>query len=412
MKKIITILAAIAVAIACDNAIEDIPQNPNNGGNENTGGNTGNEDDIDGNGDNETVAMPWAALADSCTTVLIDNFMNKDTGTFWASQRNSADDSHFIYWQQAHALDVVLYAYARVKDTDPKKAEQYMNYIKKWYENDANNYNNSHDSEGEYGGFYNDFTDDMAWICLTLMHIGRTTGEDKYFQTAKDVFDKYMWPRKITDAKGTGLPWKGSEMTAGSRNACTNAPSCLVSALLYQKYKGDYLEKAETLYDYCIANMPDGERVEEPPLTYTQGTFGEACRQLYHITKDNKYMSKAAQVLMYAFESNRCTNTQARLLRHEGESMDQALFKAVLIPYAVNYVLDPDAAPYSAKKLTELIYHNAKSLSKNLNRRMYPRMYCGYYWGEPASGTVNMGAQASGASLMEGAARLEAAGLK
>lgn len=410
MKKIITIFAALAVALACDNAIEQIPQIPDNEDSENTGGNTDNEGDGENEGEKEPT-MPWAALADSCTTVLIDNYMNKDAGTFWASQRNSADDSHYIYWQQAHALDVVLYAYARVKDSDPKKAEQYMKYIKKWYENDANNYNNSHDSEGDYGGFYNDFTDDMAWICLTLMHIGRTTGEVKYFQTAKDVFDKYMWPRRITDSKGTGLPWKGSEMTAGSRNACTNSPSCLVAALLYQKYEGDYLEKALTLYDYCIANMPDAERVEEPPLTYTQGTFGEACRQLYHITKDDKYMSKASQVLLYAFESNRCTNTEARILRHEGESMDQALFKAVLIPYAVNYVLDPDAAPYTSKKIKELIYHNAETLSKNLNRRLYPRMYCGYYWGERPSGTVNMGAQASGASLIEGAARLEAAGL-
>jgi len=408
MKKILTILAAMAMLIACDNAIEDIPQKPSddNTGNENTGGDNTGGDNTGG----EETTTPWAALADSCTTVLIENFMNKETGTFWASPKNVNDDTHFIYWQQAHAIDVVLYAYDRIKKTEPDRAKQYMTWIKRWYANDADNYNNQYDSVGEYGGFYNVFTDDMAWICLAIMHIGRSTYDDTYFQTAKDIFDHFMWPRAITDAKGTGLPWKDSEMTAGSRNACTNAPSCLVAALLYQKFKGDYLDKAKTLYDYCIANMPDEERVEEPPLTYTQGTFGEACRQLYKITNDQKYMTKAGQVLLYAFESNRCTNTEARLLREEGKSMDQALFKAVLIPYAVNYVLDPTAAPYTANKLKELIYHNAKSLSKNLNRKMYPRMYASYYWGDVAKGDVNMGAQVSGASLIEGAARLEAAG--
>ncbi|MCS3198390.1 glycoside hydrolase family 76 protein [Bacteroides thetaiotaomicron] len=40
--------------------------------------------------------------------------------------------------------------------------------------------------------------------------------------------------------------------------------------------------------------------MEEPPLTYTQGTFGEACRQLYHITQESKYMDKAKQVINYA----------------------------------------------------------------------------------------------------------------
>ena len=46
-------------------------------------------------------------------------------------------------------------------------------------------------------------------------------------------------------------------------------------------------------------------RVEEPPLTYTQGTFGEACRQLYHITQESKYMDKAKQVINYAATSDR-----------------------------------------------------------------------------------------------------------
>ena len=413
MKKIFLILAAAAfMAAGCDNAaqgLEDDDKNPEieNGGN---GGNNGGDQGGDEGGE-VTIANPWAALADSCTTVLIDNFMDKNTGTFWSTPNDVKGESKYIYWQQAHAMDVVIYSYRRLRKTNPDLAKKYLGYMRKWVANDANNYNNDRDSEGDYGGFYNDFTDDMCWICLTLINMSKSTGEMSYLQTAKDVYDNYIWPRAVTDAKGTGLPWKGSDRNPNSRNACTNAPGCLVAVLLYNEFKGDYLDKAITLYDYCIANMPDEERVEEPPLTYTQGTFGEACRQLYKITKEQKYMTKAGQVLLYAFQSGRCTNTEMRVLRHEGESMDQSIFKAVLIPYAVNYILDENAAPYTSRVLKELVYNNAQTLSKNLNRKLYPRMYAGYFWGEPFKGTVaSMGAQTSGASLMEGAARLEAAG--
>lgn len=414
MKKIFLILAAAAsMAAGCDNAaqgLEDDDKNPEieNGGN--NGGNNGGDEGGDEGGE-VTIANPWAALADSCTTVLIDNFMDKNTGTFWSTPNDVKGESKYIYWQQAHAMDVVIYSYRRLRKTNPDLAKKYLGYMRKWVANDANNYNNDRDSEGDYGGFYNDFTDDMCWICLTLINMSKSTGEMSYLQTAKDVYDNYIWPRAVTDAKGTGLPWKGSDRNPNSRNACTNAPGCLVAVLLYNEFKGDYLDKAITLYDYCIANMPDEERVEEPPLTYTQGTFGEACRQLYKITKEQKYMTKAGQVLLYAFQSGRCTNTEMRVLRHEGESMDQSIFKAVLIPYAVNYILDENAAPYTSRVLKELVYNNAQTLSKNLNRKLYPRMYAGYFWGEPFKGTVaSMGAQTSGASLMEGAARLEAAG--
>ena len=49
-------------------------------------------------------------------------------------------------------------------------------------------------------------------------------------------------------------------------------------------------------------------------------------------------------------------------------------------------------------------------LSANLNRGAYPEMYCSYYWGEKFSGGVaSMGAQASGASLLEGVTRMDLA---
>jgi predicted alpha-1,6-mannanase (GH76 family) len=406
--KIFRILMSVVVAgfvgVSCtNNAFEEIPSGTNHGGNGGTNNNGGTPDPGQPSG-----KSAWAELADSCTFVLVDNFLNKKTGTFWSTPNDIEKSSTYIYWQQAHALDVILYSYQRIKDSDQEKAAVFLDYINKWYENDANNYNNSKDREGDYGGFYNDYTDDMCWICLTLIRMTEFTGDDKFITTAKDVFDKYIWPRATESPKGISLPWTTYDQDKNNKNACTNAPACLTAVLLYNKYKTtSYLDIAKKLYDFNIKNMPDAERVEEPPLTYTQGTFGEACRQLYHVTGDKSYMDKAGKVLYYAVTSNRTTDTSSGLLRHEGTSMDQSLFKAVYVPYAVNYVLDEKADSYTARAIKEKLLHNATALSKNLDRKMYPRMYADYFWGTTfTQGTASMGAQASGASLMEGVARM------
>ena len=354
-----------------------------------------------------TVTPPsydWPALADSCTNVLVSNFLDKTTGTFWSTPNDIEKSSEYIYWQQAHALDVLLYAAQR----NASLKAVYLDYAGKWYAHYANNYNTDHRGEGSYGGFYNVWTDDMAWICLTLIRITEVSGDKTYLETSREGFDKYIWPRRLAYSGGYALPWTNRPEDVSNFNACTNAPSCLVAGKLHTYYAdGGYLDIAKTLYKACTDHMPDEERAEEPPLSYTQGTLGEACRQLYHLTGEKAYMDKAGKVLKYAFTSNRCTDSATGVLRHEGTSMDQSLFKAVLIPYAVNYVLDKDADSVTAQTIKEKLLLCAKTLYKHLDRKMYPRMYCDYFWGSTfAEGTASMGAQASGASLIEGVARL------
>ena len=346
--------------------------------------------------------IDWTATADSCTFVLVEQFMNKEKGTFWKSPKNVSGGSYNIYWQQAHAMDVVVYSYERIKNKNPELANTYEHYFRLWLENKANNYN--HD-ENDETGFLNSFTDDMCWICLTLIHMSEATGDDTYVNMAKTVYDTHIITRARTDAKGTGLPWKSNDE---SRNACTNSPGCLVAAKLYRKYGAEnYLNDAKMLYDYIAKNLLKGDgRVEEPPLTYTQGTFGEACRQLYHITQERQYMRKAEEAINYTMTSNRCL--QNWILRDEGTSMDGSIFKAV------NLALDEKASDYVRKRIVLFLQDNATVLWKNLDRNLYPEMYCNYYWGKvfPSDDIASMGAQTSGASLMEGVVRLEAVQVK
>ena len=355
------------------------------------------------------IERDYSPQADSLTTVLVRKFMNPSKGTFWAvpnNQSNRESETTYIYWQQAHAMDVLVYAYERTKDSNPNQAETYKRSIGLWYKNHANNW--YHDSS-DTTGFLNTFTDDMCWICLTLLHIADALDDEQYAQTARTVFDNYIAPRGWADDDGFwGLPWKLDDR---GRNACTNAPGCLVACKLYERYADEYYRQvAIDIYNYQANEMKtklnnDG-RVEEPPLTYTQGTFGEACRHLYHITGDDSYMTMATKVIHYLCTSTRCVDRG--ILRHEGTSMDQSIFKAVAVPYIANMALDEDVSLSYRRVFTRFLQNNAKKLWANLNLSKYPATYCNYYWGEPVdeSAVPSMGAMASGCSLMESMARV------
>ena len=358
-----------------------------------------------------TIKDTYETKADSMTNAFIESFMIKNKGYFNVSYQHYAFNA---YWTQAHAIDVIIYAFERHKNINRTLANKYKNYMTLWYNNKANNYSGGALGTG-YKMFENPFTDDMCWITLTLLHMTEATGTSTYATAARQVFDNFIIKRANEDEEtgGLWLPWNTD---AGSGpNACTQSPATLIAAKLYQKYGDEkYLEYAKKLYAYTSKKIVKSDgRVEEPPLTYTQGTFGEACRILYHVTDEaatikNRYRTLAYTYLNYAFTSGRCTNG-SNILRHEGTSGDQSIFKAVLIPYAVNYVLDEEMPANNRTNLCKLILKNTSTMWKNLDISRYPIVFCNYDWTKPYTGEdkdASMGAMCSGSSLMENSARL------
>ena len=370
----------------------------------------------------KTIKVDYTSKADSMTNAFIESFMIKNKGVFNDMYQKYAFNA---YWTQAHAIDVVVYCYERHKEDDKSLASRYLNYIKLWYKNKANNYAGAAASSSTtpnastgYKMFENPFTDDMCWITLTLLHIGDATGTNAYSIIGRQIFDNYIIKRAKEDEEtgGLWLPWNTD---AGSGpNACTQSPATLIAAKLYQKFgTAKYLEYAKRLYAYTSKKIVKADyRVEEPPLTYTQGTFGEACRILYHVTDENttiknRYKALAYQYINYAFTSGRCTNGN-NILRHEGTSGDQSIFKAVLIPYAVNFVLDTDMTTTNRKTIADYIQKNTKTLCANLNWDRYPIVFCNFDWTKPWTGAdseASMGAMCSGTSLLENTARMQKA---
>lgn len=357
----------------------------------------------------------YETKADSLTNAFIESFMIKNKGYFNTSYQNYAFNA---YWTQAHAIDVVIYNYQRQKGINDRLARQYLNYIDLWFKNKANNYSGASTSDGSYRMFENPFTDDMCWITLTLMHIGEATGTTKYFTTARQVFDNYIIKRAHEDeeTEGLWLPWNTDE--GSGPNACTQSPATLIAAKLYKRYgTAKYLEYAKKLFKYTSQKIVKSDgRVEDPPLTYTQGTFGEACRILYHVTDEsstikNKYKALAYTYINYAFTSDRCTSG-GNILRDEGGDGNQSIFKAVLIPYAVNFVLDESMTTNDRKNIFNYILKNTTTLWRNLNFSRYPLVFYNTNWKKPFSGEdkdASMGAACSGSSLFENMARMSRA---
>ena len=356
-----------------------------------------------------TITEDYAEKADSLTYCFIEKFMNKTKGIF---NEKPGTYAQYMYWQQAHCIDVLIYAYERHKDDNSTLANTYKTYITRWYNNKGNNYS------GGSTGFENPYTDDMCWICLTLMHISEAFGTNTYFNTAKKLFDNAIMTRAKEDEEtgGLWLPWNTDE--GSGPNACTQSPATLIAAKMYQKYgTAKYLEYAKKLYTYTAKKIVKSDgRVEEPPLTYTQGTFGEACRLLYHITDEttrvkNNYKTLANTYINYAFTSGRCTNG-SNILRDEGHNGDQSLFKAVLIPYAVNFVLDTEMGLSNRQNMAKYIQKNAKTMFGNLDWSRYPTVFVNFDWTTPYTGEdkdAMAQATASGASLLENTARLQKA---
>lgn len=363
---------------------------------------------------------PFETKADTMTEAFVRSYMVLDKGYFNDMYKKYAFNA---YWTQAHAIDVVIYNYERNKNINKTLASRYLNYIKLWYKNKGNNYagaaaatSTTPNTTSGYKMFENPFTDDMCWITLTLLRIGEATGTEAYSTVGRQVFDNYIIKRGKEDAEtgGIKLPWNTNG--GDGPNACTQSPATLIAAKLYQKY-GDqkYLDYAKKLYAYTAKKIvfSDG-RVEDPPLTYTQGTFGEACRILYHVTDESasvkaKYKSLAYTYINYAFTSGRCTNG-SNILRHEGTSGDQSIFKAVLIPYAVNFVLDDDMTTANRTAIMGYIKKNVDTLWRNMSFSRYPNaVFCNFDWTKPWTGADSegsMGAMCSGASLIENYARL------
>ena len=351
----------------------------------------------------------WDAAADSAVNVLVDRFMDKNTGTFWTISDNVDPGlSTYNYWPQAHAMDVIVDAYLRIKDSDPERAGEYGKYMASWHKNRANNYNGP--------DYYNAYTDDMEWIVLTLLRMYEATGVQEYFDFARDTYDKWIITRWTDDENGGGIRWS---LDAGnSKNACSNGPAAICAMRLYgftseQKYMDDAVKiygwLSENLYNPSTGMVADnmaGGKVNGGALSYNQGTFMGAAHLLYKATKDSRYLAEAMKAARHQMDS-RSTDGIMNAEADKANS-DNALFKGIFIRYATLMVNDTVFDFRYRDELKRYISQNAITCwSDGIDKSEGSDMFFNYDWRSPYTGENGyLNPQVSATTLIEAMTRL------
>ena len=316
--------------------------------------------------------IDWAEAADSVSTAFIERFYcsssrNGADGVFSYSEYNNQNNNGNCYWQQAHAMAAMVDYYNRIKLTDPDQAALIRSYFKRWYDKRGNNYEGNASWRGA-SGFGNDFTDDTLWITIALLQMYDATGDMTYYTAAKQPWDECVRPRFALNEYGW-LPWKMTDLGA---NTCTNAPGAIASAMLanYAKEAGNideynrYLEESQTCFDQNIHVMNNDGTLDNPPLSYTQGTCMEAGRLLWKLTGNDGYIKKAisaARGQMTATSMNE-TYEDELIMRDEGTDENNSIFHAVFFHWASRMATDKEidaVDPNIRKELTRYVLRHA-----------------------------------------------------
>lgn len=317
--------------------------------------------------------IDWAAAADSTTYVLTHRFMDQTRCTFWNTEEDRLQNSGNCYWPQAHAMDVVVDAYLRVKETDAERKTQYERYMSSWHRNKANNW-----AGGQWrgsAGFGNEFTDDSEWIILTLIRMFEATGEQKYLDDAVTTYKETVISRWTDDENGGGLRW--CMTSPNSKNACSNGPAVVIAAKLYRLTQEEqYLADAKRIYAWlsstlfnpetgAVADNMAGGTAQGIPLSYNQGTFLGGAHLLFQITGDKKYLRDALKACDYNMSS---AMTVDRIMRNEGTG-DNALFKGIFIRYATLLANDTKVDADKRREIANFITYNANTCwTKGINK--------------------------------------------
>ena len=333
----------------------------------------------------------WSLRADSTSVALAE--------CFWDSDRNyldydSAGDTTFHYWPQAHGLDVFTDWYLRTGDVRAK------DLFDKWFEGVP---------AANGGGWWNQFYDDMEWNAIATLRVYEATGDGRFLEASKELWEfiKPAW----NDRGGGGMTWKkGMEW---SKNACSNGPAGIIAARLYDLEKDpEDLEWARRIFDWeydhlyepaqgLIYDNVDGRTgtVQNWCFTYNQGTFMGLAHQLWKLTGERSYLNIAVKTASYTIGSE--NTVRDGVLKDEGNG-DGGLFKGIFIRYFVPLVLDGSLSASERKKFDYFLVHCAETLWKEATPDREDPLF-GPSW-SISGGTVDLGTQVSGAALLEGMA--------
>lgn len=346
----------------------------------------------------EEESINWQEAADKSTQAFLEHFWNKEKNFFnYYYDKADTPNEDWHYWPQAHAMDVIIDAYNRTGNV------KYNEYFSKWYIGVK---------QKSGGSYYNNFYDDMEWICLTMIRLYESTQDDKYLETAQLLWNdiKDGW-----DEQSGGIRWN-KEQT--SRNACSNGPAGIIAARMYQiNHRSEDLEWAKKIYAWqketlfneetgAVYDNINGNNIATFRFTYNQGTHLGMAHELYRITGETDYLTSACKAADYCM--TKLVDESNNILRAEGTG-DLGLFKGIFIRYFVKLLLDENLDKSIKERYVNFFNRNAEVLwTKGVdpNIMLYQRNWARIAV-TPDKSITDMPCQVSGCTMIEAKAYYE-----
>lgn len=160
-------------------------------------------------------------------------------------------------------------------------------------------------------GTSNRFYDDNVWLAIDFAQLALITKEKKYLDKAEEIWKFIIsgWDYKL----GGGIYW--CEQQKESKNTCSNAPSVVASAKLYEATGNiEYLNWSKKIYAWTKLNLQDQSdflyfdnvslkgRIAKQKYAYNSGQMLQGAALLYKITKDKSYLIDAQQIAKSAID--------------------------------------------------------------------------------------------------------------
>jgi predicted alpha-1,6-mannanase (GH76 family) len=358
------------------------------------------EDNSTTNNSTPDLVFKWNAIADSSTTSLNVRFWN---GLKYYNNA-SPSDNQFNYWPQAHALDVLVDAYARTDNVI------YKNYINDWMVGVKIKNGNT---------FINYFYDDMEWIALAMLRTYQATQDDKWLNESVVLWNDIVggW----NNNQGGGIAWNKGQFAY--KNTPANAPACILSARLYkQTNDSKYLAWAQKIYDWQKSTLVnsttglvydginrngDGKLETDPgwSFAYNQGTFIGAALELYSVTNNINYLNDALKTANNFIAD---PNLSPNGIMRNSDTGDGGLFNGIGIRYLALLIQNSGTPATNREAYIKYITKNAETLwSRGVNKT---DVNFGPNWTVAPQGTGYLSTNLSGCMLMESMALLKMKG--
>jgi predicted alpha-1,6-mannanase (GH76 family) len=249
--------------------------------------------------------------ADTATTNFINTYWDQNMKYFYRFSdhqiHGNATDGSFSYqpgnglytdfWWEAQLWETVMDIYERTG------SGTYLQMIADAYDGFFAQYPNWQD---------NNFNDDIGWWSQACLRAYELTGDNRYKNQAKAMFD-YIYSNSYDTTFGGGIWWNRKNFLP-QKNVATNGTAAIIAIKLYHAFNDStYLTKATNLYNWVANNLFSGSNngkvydnihytnfgssgttvTETWEFSYNQGVFLYASYKMYEETGNSSYLNNA-----------------------------------------------------------------------------------------------------------------------